>query len=114
MHNFKIRCMLLESQKNLPTKNILSNLRAKELAYESNMQKKHSQDIRRLLEVERKPPQDIGRLLEVEFDKRNIPCECGVILNDTTGTLMANAIHDQDCKVGVIVGTGSTIKCKFL
>lgn len=38
---------------------------------------------------------------------QDIDVDVVAVLNDTVGTLMACAFKDNDCQVGVIVGTGT-------
>ncbi|KAG5671718.1 hypothetical protein PVAND_001898 [Polypedilum vanderplanki] len=51
---------------------------------------------------------NVVELLEEAIQRRNdIKILICAILNDTTGTLMSCAWKYQDCKIGVIIGTGS-------
>ncbi|XP_074644082.1 hexokinase-like isoform X2 [Tubulanus polymorphus] len=52
--------------------------------------------------------EDIVKLLHAAIDKRkDIDVECLAVINDTVGTLMACAHKDQNCKIGLILGTGT-------
>lgn len=52
--------------------------------------------------------QNVVELLEDAIRRRNdIKILVCAILNDTTGTLMSCAWKNNDCKIGVIIGTGS-------
>ena len=50
---------------------------------------------------------DAVQRLQEQFDKKGIRLKCKAILNDTVGTMMANAIYAPHTKIGVIVGTGT-------
>ncbi|XP_008207047.1 hexokinase type 2 isoform X3 [Nasonia vitripennis] len=52
--------------------------------------------------------QDVVALLEDAIARRNdVKIDVCAILNDTTGTLMSCAWKNKNCRVGLIVGTGS-------
>ncbi|XP_012220077.1 hexokinase type 2 isoform X5 [Linepithema humile] len=52
--------------------------------------------------------EDVVALLEEAIDRRNdVKIDVCAILNDTTGTLMSCAWKNQNCRIGLIVGTGS-------
>ncbi|XP_053598559.1 hexokinase type 2 isoform X1 [Microplitis demolitor] len=52
--------------------------------------------------------EDVVALLEAAIAKRNdVRIDVCGILNDTTGTLMSCAWKNHNCKIGLIVGTGS-------
>ncbi|KAK7793817.1 hypothetical protein R5R35_014322 [Gryllus longicercus] len=52
--------------------------------------------------------QDVVELLEQAISHRNeVTIDVTAILNDTTGTLMSCAWKKHDCRIGLIVGTGS-------
>ena len=52
--------------------------------------------------------EDIVRLLKEAIARRgNLAIEIMAVLNDTTGTLMSCAHRNTDCRIGVIIGTGS-------
>lgn len=52
---------------------------------------------------------DPAVLLQEALDRRNIPLIVEALCNDTVGTLMANAYQkkSKDCRIGVILGTGT-------
>ncbi|XP_026317100.1 hexokinase-2-like [Hyposmocoma kahamanoa] len=50
---------------------------------------------------------DVSALLQRCLDERGLRVTVRVLLNDTTGTLVAGAHADPDCGIGVIMGTGS-------
>ncbi|XP_044740465.1 hexokinase type 2-like isoform X2 [Chrysoperla carnea] len=51
--------------------------------------------------------QEVVGMLETAINKAGLKIDCCAILNDTTGTLMSCAFKNPDCKVGLIVGTGT-------
>ncbi|XP_012528618.1 hexokinase type 2 isoform X3 [Monomorium pharaonis] len=52
--------------------------------------------------------QDVVALLEDAISRRrDVKIDVCAILNDTTGTLMSCAWKNQNCRIGLIVGTGS-------
>lgn len=52
--------------------------------------------------------EDVVALLEQAIDRRkDVKIDVCAILNDTTGTLMSCAWKNQNCRIGLIVGTGS-------
>lgn len=52
--------------------------------------------------------QDVVALLEAAIERRNdVKIDVCAILNDTTGTLMSCAWKNRNCRIGLIVGTGS-------
>jgi hexokinase len=52
--------------------------------------------------------EDCVRLLEEAIERRgDLKCKIVAIVNDTVGTLMSCAFNEPDCKIGLIVGTGS-------
>lgn len=51
--------------------------------------------------------QDVGALLQAALISRGLNVQVTAIVNDTVGTLMARALNDQDCLIGVIFGTGT-------
>lgn len=52
--------------------------------------------------------QDVVQLLKDAIDRRgDVQIDVMAILNDSTGTLMSCAHKSRDCRIGVIVGTGS-------
>ncbi|XP_066603345.1 hexokinase type 2 [Prorops nasuta] len=52
--------------------------------------------------------EDVVALLEAAISRRNdIKIDVCAILNDTTGTLMSCAWKNRNCRIGLIVGTGS-------
>lgn len=52
--------------------------------------------------------EDVVQLLKTAIAKRgDVQIEICAILNDTTGTLMSCAWKNHDCRIGLIVGTGS-------
>lgn len=52
--------------------------------------------------------EDVVALLEQSIAKRNdVKIDVCAILNDTTGTLMSCAWKNRNCRIGLIVGTGS-------
>merc|ERR1719184_417909 len=51
--------------------------------------------------------EDIGVLMQRALKKRGVPLNVEAICNDTVGTLVACALEHTNCKVGVIMGTGS-------
>ncbi|XP_020289809.1 hexokinase type 2 isoform X5 [Pseudomyrmex gracilis] len=52
--------------------------------------------------------EDVVALLEEAIRKRNdVKIDVCAILNDTTGTLMSCAWKNRNCRIGLIVGTGS-------
>ncbi|XP_054722126.1 hexokinase-2-like [Uloborus diversus] len=51
---------------------------------------------------------DVVQLLREAVKRRgNVDIDCVAIVNDTTGTLMSCAHKNKDCRVGLIVGTGT-------
>ncbi|XP_049881505.1 hexokinase HKDC1-like [Pectinophora gossypiella] len=50
---------------------------------------------------------DVSALLQRCLDERGLKVIVRVLLNDTTGTLVAGAQQDPACGIGVILGTGS-------
>lgn len=51
---------------------------------------------------------DVVALLEEAIERRNdVKIDVCAILNDTTGTLMSCAWKNRNCRIGLIVGTGS-------
>ncbi|XP_045456429.1 hexokinase HKDC1-like [Melitaea cinxia] len=50
---------------------------------------------------------DVAALLQRCLRARGLRVTVQVLLNDTTGTLVAGALADPDVKIGVILGTGS-------
>ena len=50
---------------------------------------------------------DIVQLLQTALDKKSVPVKCTALVNDTAGTLMADAYATGDCLVGAIFGTGT-------
>jgi len=52
--------------------------------------------------------EDVVQLLRDAIHRRNdIEVEVEAIVNDTTGTLMSCAYHSRDCRVGLVIGTGT-------
>ena len=52
--------------------------------------------------------QDVTKMLEAALRRKgNVAIDVVALVNDTTGTQMAVGIHDPDCYVGVILGTGT-------
>lgn len=52
--------------------------------------------------------EDVVALLEAAINRRNdVKIDVCAILNDTTGTLMSCAWKNRNCRIGLIVGTGS-------
>ncbi|XP_076174991.1 hexokinase A isoform X2 [Ptiloglossa arizonensis] len=52
--------------------------------------------------------EDVVALLEKAIERRNdVKIDVCAILNDTTGTLMSCAWKNRNCRIGLIVGTGS-------
>jgi len=51
--------------------------------------------------------EDVGVLMQRALKKRGVPLNIEAICNDTVGTLVACALEHKNCKVGVIMGTGS-------
>eukprot|EP00731_Ephydatia_muelleri_P020660 Em0013g387a len=52
--------------------------------------------------------QDVTKMLQEALKRKgNIAIDVVALVNDTTGTQMAVGIHDPDCYVGVILGTGT-------
>ncbi|XP_049848868.1 uncharacterized protein LOC126316818 isoform X2 [Schistocerca gregaria] len=53
--------------------------------------------------------EDIAGLLEEELEKLNFPIKVVALVNDTIGTLMTGTFqaHDENCIIGLIIGTGS-------
>ncbi|KAL5471281.1 hypothetical protein EMCRGX_G029378 [Ephydatia muelleri] len=52
--------------------------------------------------------QDVTKMLEAALKRKGtIARDVVALVNDTTGTQMAMGIHDPDCYVGVILGTGT-------
>lgn len=52
--------------------------------------------------------EDVVRLLQEAIERRgDVQIKVCAILNDTTGTLMSCAWKNHNCKIGLIVGTGS-------
>ncbi|GAB1869416.1 Phosphotransferase [Camponotus japonicus] len=52
--------------------------------------------------------EDVVALLEEAIGRRkDVKIDVCAILNDTTGTLMSCAFKNQNCRIGLIVGTGS-------
>ncbi|XP_064631401.1 hexokinase-2-like isoform X8 [Lineus longissimus] len=52
--------------------------------------------------------EDVVRLLHEAIERRkDLNVECLAVINDTVGTLMACAYDDNDCKIGLILGTGT-------
>ncbi|XP_077992238.1 hexokinase-2-like [Glandiceps talaboti] len=49
---------------------------------------------------------DVGELLCQALKKRGVSLDLMAIINDTTGVLVSCAYDHQDCKIGLIVGTG--------
>ena len=52
---------------------------------------------------------DPAELLQAALDRNNVPLVVDALCNDTVGTLMANAYQkkSKDCRIGVILGTGT-------
>jgi hexokinase len=52
---------------------------------------------------------DPARLLQEALDRQGLPLVVDALCNDTVGTLMANAYKkkSKDCRIGVILGTGT-------
>jgi hexokinase len=52
---------------------------------------------------------DPALLLQQALDRQNLPLVVDALCNDTVGTLMANAYQkkSKDCRIGVILGTGT-------
>jgi hexokinase len=51
---------------------------------------------------------DVVKLLQEAIDRRgDINVKVLALVNDTVGTLMASAYHDQSTRIGLILGTGS-------
>jgi len=51
---------------------------------------------------------DVVELLQEAINRRNdVSVKCLALVNDTVGTLMACAYHDQSTRIGLILGTGS-------
>lgn len=52
--------------------------------------------------------EDVGELLQVAVSKRgDIDVNVVAIINDTTGTLMSCAHKNRECRIGLIIGTGT-------
>lgn len=52
--------------------------------------------------------EDVVKLLREAIDRRNdIEVEVMAIVNDTTGTMVSCALQNKECRVGLIVGTGT-------
>ncbi|XP_014240900.1 hexokinase type 2 isoform X2 [Cimex lectularius] len=51
--------------------------------------------------------EDVVKLLQIAIKKKNINVDVLAVLNDTTGTLMSCAWKNHNCKIGVILGTGT-------
>ncbi|CAG9855673.1 unnamed protein product [Phyllotreta striolata] len=52
--------------------------------------------------------EDVVKLLEEAIERRgDVKVNIVAVLNDTTGTLMACAFKHRNCKIGLIVGTGT-------
>ncbi|XP_011055105.1 PREDICTED: hexokinase type 2-like isoform X5 [Acromyrmex echinatior] len=51
--------------------------------------------------------EDVVALLEDAISRRKVKIDVCAILNDTTGTLMSCAWKNRNCRIGLIVGTGS-------
>ncbi|CAG2100784.1 unnamed protein product [Medioppia subpectinata] len=51
--------------------------------------------------------QDVVELLRASIRKRGVEIDVMAVVNDTTGTLMSCAHKNRECRVGVIVGTGT-------
>ncbi|XP_043476581.1 hexokinase type 2 isoform X3 [Leptopilina heterotoma] len=52
--------------------------------------------------------EDVVALLEAAIERRNdVKIDVCAILNDTTGTLMSCAWKNKNCRIGLILGTGS-------
>lgn len=51
--------------------------------------------------------EDVGVLLNRSLEKLTVPVEVKAIINDTTGTLMACGVSEENCRIGLIVGTGT-------
>jgi hexokinase len=52
--------------------------------------------------------EDVGELLQAAMSRRgDIDVNVVAIINDTTGTLMACAHKNRECRVGLIIGTGT-------
>lgn len=50
---------------------------------------------------------DVVKMLHDATERRgNLNCEVVAIVNDTVGTMMACALDEPDCNIGLIVGTG--------
>ncbi|XP_071792604.1 hexokinase-4-like [Asterias amurensis] len=49
---------------------------------------------------------DVVALLQKAIVKKRLKLRTVALLNDTVGVLMAGAYYDNDCKIGLIVGTG--------
>ena len=43
----------------------------------------------------------------IKMNKKDIRVNVLALVNDTVGTLMASAYHDQNTRIGLILGTGS-------
>ncbi|XP_053204289.1 hexokinase-2-like [Panonychus citri] len=56
---------------------------------------------------------DVVALLRESLEKRKgdckVKCEVVAVINDTTGTLMSCAHRNRECRVGLIVGTGTNL-----
>ena len=50
--------------------------------------------------------QEVVSLLQAAIDQRGLKVEVVAILNDTTGTLVAGSYSDNNCTVGLIMGSG--------
>eukprot|EP01120_Amphizonella_sp_Union-15-10_P007314 TRINITY_DN2453_c0_g3_i4.p1 TRINITY_DN2453_c0_g3~~TRINITY_DN2453_c0_g3_i4.p1 ORF type:complete len:430 (+),score=81.76 TRINITY_DN2453_c0_g3_i4:690-1979(+) len=51
--------------------------------------------------------EDVVRLLTDAFDRKNVSLHVTALVNDTVGTLMTRSYSDNQCEIGVILGTGS-------
>lgn len=49
---------------------------------------------------------DVGALLQAALDRAGVAARLRVIVNDTVATQLAGAYAAQDCRAGVIIGTG--------
>eukprot|EP00916_Digyalum_oweni_P013041 GHVL01021437.1.p1 GENE.GHVL01021437.1~~GHVL01021437.1.p1 ORF type:complete len:445 (+),score=95.38 GHVL01021437.1:23-1357(+) len=51
--------------------------------------------------------EEVCQLLNDAFKRKGVPAEVGVIMNDTVSTLLAGCYENTNCRIGVILGTGT-------
>ncbi|CAB4063163.1 HK [Lepeophtheirus salmonis] len=51
--------------------------------------------------------EDVVQLLKTALDKKKLKIDVCAILNDTTGCLMSCAWKESNCRIGLIIGTGT-------